>query len=89
MFALTPSLLLVAAYNNHKVENLVMRKKATLQRHADPVQAEELKRSPNIESKEIEHEIECPRCHHIMTLSSEFDKLGYFCEECSFSLYLN
>jgi hypothetical protein len=35
---------------------------------------------------EIEHEIECPRCHDIMTLSSKFDKL-HFCDECSFSLY--
>jgi late competence protein required for DNA uptake (superfamily II DNA/RNA helicase) len=35
---------------------------------------------------EIEHEIECPRCHDIMTLSFEFDRLGYFCDECSFSL---
>jgi late competence protein required for DNA uptake (superfamily II DNA/RNA helicase) len=35
---------------------------------------------------EIEHEIECPRCHDIMTLSSEFNRLGYFCDECSFSL---
>jgi hypothetical protein len=32
----------------------------------------------------IEHEIECPRCHDIMTLGSEFDRLGYYCEECSF-----
>ena len=36
--------------------------------------------------QEIEQEIECPRCHDIMALSSEFDKLLYFCQECSFSL---
>jgi C4-type Zn-finger protein len=36
----------------------------------------------------IEQEIECPRCHDVMTLHSEFDRLGYFCEECDFSLYL-
>ncbi len=29
----------------------------------------------------IEQEIECPRCHDVMTLHSEFDRLGYFCEE--------
>ena len=39
-------------------------------------------------SKEIEQEIECPRCHDIMALSSEFDKLLYFCQECSFSLVM-
>jgi hypothetical protein len=33
-------------------------------------------------------EIECPSCHDVMTLHSEFDRLGYFCEECYFSLYL-
>ena len=26
----------------------------------------------------MEQEIECPRCYDIMTLSSDFDKLGYF-----------
>jgi hypothetical protein len=36
----------------------------------------------------IEQEIECPRCHGIMTLQSEFDFLGYFCEECDFVLRL-
>jgi hypothetical protein len=25
----------------------------------------------------IEHEIECPRCHDIMILSSQFDRLCY------------
>jgi hypothetical protein len=39
-------------------------------------------------TKEIEQEIECPRCHDIMALSSEFDKLLYFCQECSFSLVI-
>ena len=42
----------------------------------------------NAKQDEIDHETECPRCHDIMILSSEFDRLGYFCEECSFLLYL-
>jgi late competence protein required for DNA uptake (superfamily II DNA/RNA helicase) len=37
----------------------------------------------------IEHEIDCPRCHDIMMLSAQFDRLCYLCEECSFSLYLS
>ena len=37
----------------------------------------------------IEQEIECPRCHDVMTLHSEFDRLGYLCEECDFSLRLS
>ncbi|HET7345635.1 MAG TPA: hypothetical protein VFJ05_07175 [Nitrososphaeraceae archaeon] len=41
------------------------------------------------ESPEIETEIECPRCHDIMTLSYDFDRLYYFCEECNLSLLIN
>jgi hypothetical protein len=35
---------------------------------------------------EIDQEIECPRCHETMALSSDFDKLCYCCEVCNFSL---
>jgi hypothetical protein len=47
--------------------------------------------SEQIEKVEIsiEQEIECPRCHDVMTLHSEFDRLGYLCEECDFSLHLS
>jgi hypothetical protein len=38
--------------------------------------------------KSIEQEIECPRCSDIMTLSSDFDKLGYICQECDLLLVL-
>jgi hypothetical protein len=42
-------------------------------------------------NNELEHEIECPRCYYIMTLSSSVfgNRVAYFCNECSFSLYLN
>jgi hypothetical protein len=36
----------------------------------------------------MQQEIECPRCSDIMTLSSDFDKLLYFCQECELSLLL-
>jgi predicted SprT family Zn-dependent metalloprotease len=39
-------------------------------------------------TKDIKQEIECSRCHDVMILSSEFDKLLYFCQECSFSLVM-
>jgi hypothetical protein len=51
-----------------------------------------------IESKEgnnnnnnlaIDQEIECPRCHDIMTLCSDLDRLCYVCEECTFNLSSN
>ena len=35
---------------------------------------------------ELDNEIECPRCSDIMELSSSFDTLAYFCENCSFVL---
>lgn len=38
--------------------------------------------------KNVEQEIECPRCIDIMTLTSDFDKLGYFCQECDFLLVM-
>lgn len=38
--------------------------------------------------KNIEQEIECPRCYDIMLLSSDFDKLLYFCHECGLSLVM-
>jgi hypothetical protein len=37
----------------------------------------------------IEQEIECTRYHDVMTLHSEFDRLGYLCEECDLSLHLS
>jgi cytochrome c-type biogenesis protein CcmH/NrfF len=38
--------------------------------------------------RNIEQEIECPRCSDIMTLSSDFDKLGYICQECDLLLVM-
>jgi uncharacterized protein (DUF983 family) len=49
---------------------------------------EKAKEEP-VSNLSIEQEIECPRCHDVMTLYSEFDRLSYFCEECSFSLHMN
>jgi hypothetical protein len=39
-------------------------------------------------TKDIEQEIECPRCYDVMTLSSNFDSLGYVCQECDFLLVM-
>jgi hypothetical protein len=42
------------------------------------------------ENNELEHEIECPRCYGIMTLSSSVfgNRVAYFCNECIISLNL-
>jgi hypothetical protein len=38
--------------------------------------------------KNMEHEIECPRCSDVMTLSSDFDRLGYICQGCDLLLIM-
>jgi hypothetical protein len=38
------------------------------------------------ENLSVDYEIECPRCHDLMTLQLEFDRFFYFCEECCFTL---
>jgi ribosomal protein S27AE len=38
--------------------------------------------------KNIEQEIECPRCSDTMILSSDFDRLLYYCQECQLSLVM-
>jgi hypothetical protein len=47
------------------------------QEHANPLQIEKENEDENktILHKNIEQEIECPRCHDIMALSSDFDRL--------------
>jgi hypothetical protein len=39
------------------------------------------------EEKELEYEIDCPRCKDVMILCSEFDSLYYLCYNCDFYLY--
>jgi transcription elongation factor Elf1 len=39
-------------------------------------------------AKDLEQEIECPRCYDVMVLSSDFDRLLYFCQECGLSLVM-
>jgi hypothetical protein len=52
----------------------------TLEESSVPEQKEE----PMI--TELDNEVECPLCHEIMELHSNFDKLMYSCENCSFLL---
>ena len=55
----------------------------------EDLQQEEEDESEDQITKSIEQEIECPRCSDIMTLSSDFDKLGYICQECDLILVMN
>jgi hypothetical protein len=52
------------------------------------LQKEEEEENDNKIMKDIEQEIECPRCTDIMILSSDFDKLGYICQECDLLLVM-
>jgi hypothetical protein len=52
------------------------------------LQKEEEEENDDQTMKDIEHEIECPRCSDTMTLSSDFDKLGYVCQECDLLLVM-
>jgi hypothetical protein len=58
------------------------------QKHVNPLQIEEEDKNKTIIHNNIEQEIECPRCHDVMGLSSGFDRLSYVCQECNLSLLL-
>jgi hypothetical protein len=59
------------------------------QEHVNPLQIEkEEGEEKRVIHNDIEQEIECPRCHDIMALSSDFDRLSYVCQECNLSLLL-
>jgi hypothetical protein len=54
------------------------------------VELELQKEAENDDQKlnDLEQEIECPRCHDIMTLSSDLGKLLYVCQECDLLLMM-
>jgi hypothetical protein len=58
------------------------------QQQVNPLQNEKKEEVYRI-LKDIEQEIECPRCNDMMTLSSDFDRICYFCQECNLSLFVN
>ncbi|MDQ3840690.1 MAG: hypothetical protein M3297_15660 [Thermoproteota archaeon] len=59
-----------------------------LTRKADSTEQKEEEEDNGMTTKEIEREIECPRCFDIMTLSSDFDSLGYICQKCDLLLVM-
>jgi hypothetical protein len=65
-----------------------MRKKVLLQAHSDSLQVQETKEISAIdgETKEMEYDdIDCPRCHDIITLSSfDFDSYTTFVKNATF-----
>jgi hypothetical protein len=53
----------------------------------DSEEDEEINHDDDQTLKNMEQEIECPRCYDIMTLSSNFG-LGYICQECDLLLVM-
>jgi hypothetical protein len=52
------------------------------------IQIEEENHDDDRTLKNMEQEIECSRCYDIMTLSSNFDRLGYICQKCDLLLVM-
>jgi hypothetical protein len=52
------------------------------------LESQEEHRNDDQMPKDMEQEIECPRCYDIMTLSSDFDKLLYVCQKCDLLLVM-
>jgi hypothetical protein len=74
-------------------EEMLLQQPQQQQQQADPslLQYDKETEDNNREKKmlqDIEQEIECPRCYDIMSLSSDFNGLCYFCQECNLSLFI-
>lgn len=54
----------------------------------DPSIEDEEERNDTKAAKDIEQEIRCPRCYDGMTMWSDFDSIGYVCQECDFLLVM-
>jgi len=59
-----------------------------LEAPAEDLNLQEDEKNDEDKVKDMEHEIECPRCYDIMTLSSDFDKLGFICQGCDLLLVI-
>jgi hypothetical protein len=59
-----------------------------LQTPAEDLNLQEDEKNDDDKVKDMEQEIECPRCYNFMTLSSNFDRLGYICQECDLLLVM-
>jgi formamidopyrimidine-DNA glycosylase len=69
-------------------KELLLQQQQQQQQQVNPLQNEKEEEVYRI-LKDIEQEIECPRCNDMIALSSDFDRLCYFCQECNLSLFVN
>ena len=89
MWLMTPSPNSISDYNSNLILISVMSTKLlSPELELDLHEEEEQDESNDQIIKSMEQEIECPRCSDIMMLSSDFDRLLYFCHECQLSLVI-
>jgi hypothetical protein len=74
-------------------EELLLQHPQQQQQLADPSPLQYDKETEDDEGEkkmlqDLEQEIECPSCYDIMSLSSDFNVLCYFCQECNLSLLM-
>ena len=85
-----PSLESISDYNNDLLLFQYMSTKLlSPELELDSQEEEEQNENNDQIRKSMEQEIECPRCSDIMILSSDFDRLLYFCHRCHLSLIMN
>jgi len=70
-----------------ELKTTIETEKFSLEEKVQQDQYEHKQRQKQAIPKDIEYEIECPRCYDMMTLCSDFDSLYYSCEECGFILF--
>jgi hypothetical protein len=70
-----------------ELKTTIETEKFSLEEKVQQDQYEHKHRQKQAIPKDIEYEIECPRCYDMMTLCSDFDSLYYSCEECGFILF--
>jgi hypothetical protein len=74
-------------------EELLLQHPEQQQQLADPIPLQYDKETEDNKGEkkmlqDLEQEIECPSCYDIMSLSSDFNVLCYFCQECNLSLLM-
>jgi hypothetical protein len=75
-------------------EKMLLQQPQQQQQQADPSLLQYKKETEDDKGErkmlqDLEQEIECPRCYDIMSLSSNFDSMCYFCQGCDLSLSIH
>jgi hypothetical protein len=72
--------------SRHTRIGVVSKEPISRQRMLEKKILEGLQQKPESLISQLDIEIECPRCNEVLELSSDFDRLSYFCESCTLQL---